>query len=129
MRNLLIDTNIYAHALRGDSEVVTILQKANQIGVCPITIGELLSGFKGGSRERQNIEELGEFLDSPRVLIYPINEETAEFYAEILNNLKAAGKPIPTNDMWIAAVTFHHGLNLFSKDQHFKQIPGLMLIS
>ncbi len=129
MRDLLIDTNIYTHALKGDSEVVSILQKVNQIGVCPITIGELLSGFKGGNRERQNIEELGEFLDSPRVLIYPINEETAEFYAEILNNLKATGKPIPTNDMWIAAAAFHHGLNLFSKDQHFKKIPGLMLIS
>ena len=125
MKNLLIDTNIYTHALKGDTEVVSILQKAHKIGISPITIGELLSGFKGGSREQKNREELEEFLDAPRVLIYPLDEITAEFYSDILNRLKEAGEPIPTNDIWIAATAFQHGLILFSKDQSQKSSPLL----
>ena len=128
MRKMLIDTNIYSHALRGDPETVSVLQRAHKIAICSISIGELLSGFRGGSRERENREELEEFLDAPRVQIYSIDENTAEFYADILHGLRERGTPIPTNDIWIASVSFQHGLKLFSKDQHFKNISGLMLI-
>jgi tRNA(fMet)-specific endonuclease VapC len=129
MKNILIDTNIYTSALKGEHETVTVLKQANQIGVCSITIGELLSGFKAGAREKRNREELAEFLDTPRVHIYRIDENTAEFYSDILNNLKKTGKPIPTNDIWIAAIAFQYGLQLFTKDRHFEFIPGLMLVS
>jgi predicted nucleic acid-binding protein len=129
MRNLLIDTNIYTHALKGDGEVITILQRAGSIGICTISIGELLGGFKGGRKEKQNREELEEFLDSPRVFAYSVDEDSAEYYAEILDTLRKLGKPIPTNDIWIAAIAFQHGLRLLSKDKHFKHIPGLVLAS
>ena len=128
MKKMLIDTNIYSHALRGDPETVSVLRRAHKIAICSISIGELLSGFKAGKRERENREELEEFLDAPRVQIYGIDENTAEFYAEILHGLRERGTPIPTNDIWIASVSFQHGLKLFSKDQHFKNISGLMLI-
>lgn len=128
MRQLLIDTNIYSYALRGDDEVVEVLRKSEQIGISVISIGELLSGFKGGGREKKNREELEIFLDSPRVVIYPVDEDTSEFYAEILDNLREIGKPVPTNDVWIAAIAFQNGLKLFTKDIHFKTIPGLSLI-
>lgn len=128
MKKMLIDTNIYSYALRGDPETVSVLQRANKIAICSISIGELLSGFRGGSRERENREELEEFLDAPRVQIYSIDENTAEFYADILHGLRERGTPIPTNDIWIASVSFQHGLKLFSKDQHFKNISGLILI-
>jgi tRNA(fMet)-specific endonuclease VapC len=128
MKKMLIDTNIYSHALRGDPETVSVLQRAHKIAICSISIGELLSGFKGSNRERENREELEEFLDAPRVQIYSIDENTAEFYADILHGLRQRGTPIPTNDIWIASVSFQHGLKLFSKDQHFKNISGLMLI-
>ena len=82
-----------------------------------ISIGELLSGFKGGARERENRDELAEFLDTPRVSIYRVSEDTAEFYAEILNGLRSAGTPIPTNDIWIAAQAMEHGLRLVSMDR------------
>jgi tRNA(fMet)-specific endonuclease VapC len=91
-------------------------------------MGELLSGFKAGSKENINREELEEFLDSPRVQFYILDEDTAEFYAEILNGLKKKGKPIPTNDIWIASIALQHGLKLYSKDQHFKFVPGLVLV-
>lgn len=129
MKNVLIDTNIYAYAMRGDPDTVSVLQQASEIAICAISIGELLSGFKGGSREQKNRKELDEFLDAPRVHIYRIDEITAEFYAVILNSLREKGTPIPTNDIWIASVAFQHGLRLFSKDGHFENIPGLMLSS
>ena len=68
------------------------------------------------------------FLDSPRVELLPIDEDTAEYYAETLNNLKAICKPIPTNDIWITASAFQHGMKLFSMDQHFHSVPGLPLV-
>ncbi len=128
MNRLLIDTIIYSYAFRGDREVVGLLQKAEEIGFSSISIGELLSGFKGGSKESENIAELSEFLDSPRVVLYVVDEETAGFYAEILHHLKTDGYPIPTNDIWIAATAFQHGLKLYSKDSHFKSVSGLSLV-
>jgi tRNA(fMet)-specific endonuclease VapC len=128
MKRLLIDTNIYSYALRGDDSVAEVLKKAEHIGISVVSIGELLSGFKGGGKEKKNREELELFLDSPRVVVYPVDEDTSEFYAETINNLRAIGKPVPTNDIWIAAVAFQNGLRLFTKDEHFKAIAGLSLV-
>ncbi|MFH2219894.1 MAG: type II toxin-antitoxin system VapC family toxin [Pseudomonadota bacterium] len=128
MTRLLIDTNIYSHALRGTSDVVEALRNVNDIAVSAISIGELLSGFKGGIREKQNRKELAQFLDAPRVRVLNIDDETAEFYASALNSLKESGRPIPTNDLWIGAVALQHGLALYSKDHHFKWIPGLICV-
>ena len=128
MSRLLIDTNIYSSALKGKQKVVVILQKTEEIGISAISIGELLSGFKGGIKESENRAELESFLDSPRVVVYSVDEDTAEFYSDILLNLRKAGKPVPTNDIWIAAVAFQHGLRLFSTDTQFQSIAGLSLI-
>ena len=129
MTRILIDTNIYSHAMKGDDDVVSVLRQASQIGISAISIGELLSGFKGGKRQKENQSELKEFLDAPRVRLYGVDEDTAEFYAEILDQLRKAGTPIPTNDIWIGAVALQHGLRLFSKDMHFKRIAGLIHMS
>ncbi|RQD74184.1 type II toxin-antitoxin system VapC family toxin, partial [Desulfonatronospira sp. MSAO_Bac3] len=122
-------TNIYSLALKGDPEVADYLRKVDKIGISTISIGELLSGFKGGNREDQNREELDFFLDSPRVVVHAVDVETADFYASILDKLKSAGTPIPTNDMWIAASAFQHGYKLFSRDRHFEMVQGLILVA
>ena len=127
MNKILIDTNIYSSAFKGDPEVITTLRYVSHIGITSISIGELLSGFKAGNREKENRKELGEFLDSPRVTLYPVDSDTAEYYSSILNQLKNQGTPIPTNDIWIAAVAFQHGLELYTFDNHFLQINGLLL--
>jgi tRNA(fMet)-specific endonuclease VapC len=127
MNRILIDTNIYSSALRGDAEVVQVLRQVIHIGICAVSIGELLSGFKGGNKEQENRKMLGIFLDSPRVTLYGIDEYTAEYYSAILNQLKKIGSPIPTNDIWIAATAFQHGLQLYSLDKHFDNIEGLLL--
>lgn len=128
MRQMLIDTNIYSEALRGDQSVIDTLRKQAEIGFSVISIGELLSGFKGGNKETKNKSELEEFLDSPRIVVYSVDDETAEFYSEVLHNLRTASTPIPTNDIWIAAIAFQHGLKLFSTDVHFQRIKGLALM-
>ncbi len=126
MKKILIDTNIYSLAMKGAANVVNTLRRIDQIGFSSISIGELLSGFKGGNRETENRKELNIFMDSPRVVVHSIDEGTADFYASILTTLKVAGTPIPTNDIWIAAVAFQHGYKIFSNDRHFNLIPGLV---
>ena len=126
MNKLLIDTNIYSHAMRGDDVVVSTLQHVAHIGISAISVGELLSGFKAGNQEAINRRELNIFLDSPRVVLYSIDEVTAEFYSAILNQLKKQGTPIPTNDIWIAATALQHGLPVYTFDRHFEHIAGLL---
>ncbi len=127
MNKILIDTNIYSNALRGNSDIIATLKQVSQIGITAISIGELLSGFKGGLKEDRNRKELGGFLDSPRVSIISVDEDTAEYYSAILNDLKKKGTPIPTNDIWIAAAAFQNGLQLYTLDKHFHYIDGLLL--
>ena len=129
MNKVLIDTNIYSEFIRGNNKVKDILSSVGIIGISVISIGELLSGFKGGINEEKNREELNFFLDSPRVRVYNININTSEFYAKIINELRNLGKPIPTNDIWIASMAFQYGLKLFTLDNHFKEVPGLFIIS
>jgi len=126
MNRVLIDTNIYSLAMRGDPAVTAILREVSHIGITAISVGELLSGFKAGSREEQNRRELGLILDSPRVQLYPVDADTAEYYSAILSQLRKQGTPIPTNDIWIAAAAFQHGLQLYSMDAHFAKIAGLL---
>ena len=127
MNRILIDTNIYSHAMRGHDEVVDTLKHVTSIGISSISIGELFSGFKAGNKERINRQELHIFLDSPRVTLYYVDEVTAEFYSAILTQLKKQGSPIPTNDIWIAATALQQGLPVYTFDKHFKHIAGLLL--
>ena len=75
----------------------------------------------------KNRKELDQFLDSPRVNLIHLDEETAEFYARVYWDMKKKGKPIPTNDLWVAASAMRHGLGLFTYDEHFDNIDGLIL--
>ena len=127
MNKVLIDTNVYSGFLRGDPDVVAVLRQVSHIGITSISIGELLSGFRAGAREQENRQELSTFLDSPRVVLYTVDEDSAEYYSSILNQLKKEGTSIPTNDIWIAAVAFQHGLLLYTLDKHFSKVKGLLL--
>jgi predicted nucleic acid-binding protein len=88
-------------------------------------LGELLAGFAVGSREAKNRTELQQFLASDRVHILFIDDSTAAYYATVYRLLRSKGRPIPTNDMWIAASALQHGYALFSYDGHFQAIDGL----
>lgn len=129
MRRISVDTNIYVAFKNNDEAVVKIFQNCDLLGVDIAVIAELFSGFALGGREKKNLQELEAFLDSPRVEMFRHDLETAEYYAVIVKKLKAKGKPIPTNDIWIAANAMRHGMALYSFDSHFKEIDGLLLLS
>ena len=128
IKRVLIDTNIYIEFLRGDENINNILSSADLIAFSVISIGEMLAGFKIWSDEKKYLNELDEFLYSPRLIIYDIDSETSEFYAKIYNELRTAGNPIPTNDMWIAALALQHGIKFLTNDRHFVKVAGLFLI-
>jgi predicted nucleic acid-binding protein len=129
MRRIAIDTNIYTSFKSGYQGVVEVFRDCDLVGVDITVIAELFSGFSLGGKERRNRQELESFLNSPRVEILLHDLETAEYYALIVRRLKAKGKPIPTNDIWIAANAMKHGLALYSFDGHFEEIEGLLLLS
>jgi tRNA(fMet)-specific endonuclease VapC len=127
MRRIAIDTNIYTSFKVADQRVVEALRDCDRIGVDVTVVAELFSGFSLGARERKNRQELEAFLNAPRVELLPHDLETADYFALIVKRLKAKGRPIPTNDIWIAANAIKHGLALYSFDSHFKEIEGLLL--
>jgi len=127
MKQILIDTNYYVGFKRRQELIVERLRQAEYIGVSTVVLGELLAGFRCGSRERENRRELELFLDSPRVAVLGIDEETAEFYAGVFRALREKGRPIPSNDLWLAASALRHGLALATLDSHFSEIDGLLL--
>ena len=128
IKRVLIDTNIYIEFLRGNENFNNILSSADFIAFSVISIGEILAGFRIWSDDKKYLNELDEFLYSPRLIIYDIDSETSEFYAKIYNELRIAGNPIPTNDMWIAALALQHGIKLLTNDRHFTKVAGLFLV-
>lgn len=127
MKQLLIDTNVYVAFKRNMPKVIEMLRQAECIAINTVVMGELLAGFRGGIRETANRKELDQFLDSPRVDLFVLDESSADFFALVFNNLKQIGKPIPTNDIWIAASAMQYGRTLATLDSHFSYIAGLSL--
>lgn len=127
MSSALLDTSAYSAFKRRHSGLVHALQSLDEIALSPVVLGELRSGFLKGSQLKQNLEELEAFLASPRVRIVRIDEETAERYAVILRSLQKLGKPIPTNDIWIAASAMQHGYRVLTTDQHYLSIEQIVV--
>lgn len=127
MKTILIDTNIYCDAMRGQNWAIELLRSTDKLLMSPIVIGELLAGFKMGSKEIVNRKQLDLFLMKESVELTPITEKTSEYYSIIVSNLKKSGSPIPTNDIWIAANAMENGAMLASFDRHFLKIKGLLI--
>jgi len=126
MKRIALDTNAYVAFKRGEQEALEIIQGAQKLGMCVVVLGEMLSGFFLGRNEERNRLELAQFLDSPRMTVLSIDEETPEYYARIFLSQRKKGKPIPNNDLWIAATALQNGFALFTCDTHFQDIEGLI---
>ena len=124
---LLLNTSAYSALMRGEQAVLDVMVRAESVALPSIAIGELLSGFRAGSRQAWNLAQLDHFLSKPTVRILNVTQETAKRYAEIDFYLRKKGKPIPTNDVWIASVAIEHGLELVAIDGHFREIPLLII--
>ena len=122
---LAIDTNRYVDLCRGEAHVVQWVEQADQVAVPFVVLGELRAGFAVGSAGRENERVLQRFLRKPGVeVLYP-GEATTRSYASLYRQLRQQGTPIPTNDLWIAALVVEHQLVLLSRDQHFHNLPQL----
>jgi tRNA(fMet)-specific endonuclease VapC len=117
-----LDTSAYSHLKRGDVRVADLLDRAEWVGVPCIVLGELHSGFRKGSRQKQNEAELEEFLADPLVEQLPVDGEVAHIFADIVMDLRRRGTPLPTNDIWIAATCARAGATLVSFDAHFRKV-------
>ena len=124
---MLLDTSAYSAFLRGHEEIRATVRTNEEIFLNSIVVGEIMAGFIKGGRRKKNEDELRRFLMSPRVSLLDVSEETAERYAVILNSLWQAGRPIPTNDIWIAASAMEHWLRVVTTDEHYDKIPQTMV--
>jgi predicted nucleic acid-binding protein len=126
MKHIALDTNAYSALKCGHSDIIEIVQYADTINISSIVIGELLAGFIIGTKEK-NKKELSDFLSTDRCQVISVDENTPLYYAHIYKLLRQKGSPIPTNDLWIAALAMQHGHMLCTLDKHFSCIDNLLI--
>ena len=123
---LLLDTSGYVGFKFGHKELVAYLARAERIFMSPIVLGELMFGFRNGSRYEKNMDELHRFVSHPVVEPIDLTAISADRYARIAAQLRKQGTPIPANDIWIAAQTVEVGAELITMDHHFEKVQGLV---
>ena len=120
---MILDTNGLSAVAEGESALEPILRKAAQIAIPVIVLGEYRYGISH-SRKRKHYERwLAEYLPTFRIL--DVDERTTLSYSAVRTELKRAGTPIPSNDVWIAALCRQRSLPLLSRDRHFDAVAGI----
>ncbi len=122
----LLDSNAYSLLMRGQEQVADIVRAADELLFSAVVVGELLYGFRHGSRFEQNAADLRSFLTSAYSTFVEVGPVTADRYSRIAVSLRAKGRPIPTNDVWIAAHAMETGADLVSADSHFEHVEGIV---
>ena len=123
---MILDTNALSATAENEPSALQVVAQAERLAVPVIVIGEYRFGITQ-SRHRGAYESwLRQMLTAVTVL--DIDEETTRSYASIAFELKRSGRPIPTNDLWIAALCRQHALPLLSRDRHFDFVRGLQRI-
>lgn len=121
--DLILDTNALTAIADGDAHIATRLSVADQIAIPVIALGEYWFGILQSRRHREYEVWLADTLSV--IPVFEITERTTHHYAAIRRDLKRSGKPIPSNDLWIAALCREHRFDLLSRDAHFDQVKGL----
>ena len=123
---MILDTNALSAMAEGSSAIEPLLIKAAQVALPVIVLGEYRFGISQ-SRDRCKYERwMDEYL--PRFRVLDINEQTSSYYADLRLELNKIGKPIPSNDVWIAALCRQHSFPILSRDRHFDGVPGITRI-
>lgn len=122
MSRYCLDTSAVSHFQRGEDPVVEIFDSAEWLGLPSVVVGELLSGYRLGRRPEENRDWLAELLAHPVVEELPVDRQVAVLYAELFYDLRRAGTPIPTNDLWIASTAVRHGATVLTYDEHFRAV-------
>jgi tRNA(fMet)-specific endonuclease VapC len=120
----LLDTNIVIALFEGDEAVVANLDLASEVFVPAIALGESFFWAAKSGRPVENAAKVGRFAAGSSIL--PCDPETAREYGRLKQDLRAKGKPLPGNDLWIAATASRHQLTVVTRDRHFSEIDGLV---
>lgn len=122
---VLLDTTIIIALFNQDQAGMNRLGMVEEVFVPSIAIGELVYGAYKSRRVEQNLETIRMFVQANTILV--ADAQTAEAYGQIKNRLRERGRPIPENDIWIAAIALQHQLELAARDTHFAEVEGLLL--
>lgn len=124
----LLDTSALVPFSRGEEGVERQLQDATTLLLPLVVVGEFLAGVQGRP-DRRSRDALGWFegLLEDALLVTP-TAGTCRVYADLDQRLRAAGRPIPQNDVWVAATAVELGLPLLTRDAHFAGIPGVRVL-
>jgi len=125
---VLLDSNAYSMLMRGDEEVAKLVRRAEEVLFSAVVVGELMYAFRRGTHFERNVADLRSFLDSPYSSFVKVGPVTADRYSRIAAALRAKGRPIPTNDVWIAAHAMETGADLVSADGHFEHVEGIVWV-
>lgn len=123
-----LDTNRYVDLCRGVRDTVAVLEQADAVVLPFVVVAELRAGFLSGRRSAENERVLRQLLLKPGVHVQYADDQTTHHYAAVFRQLRKQGTPIPTNDMWIAALALQHNLALHSRDAHFDHLPQLVRV-
>jgi tRNA(fMet)-specific endonuclease VapC len=123
-----LDANRYGDLARGDREVAALLETAERVFLPFVVLAELRAGFAAGSRGIENERLLQRFLAKRGVEPLLASDATTRHYAQLYRQLRHQGTPIPTNDLWIAALVVEHDLALCTRDGHFQNLPQIILV-
>lgn len=123
-----LDTNRYVDLCRGVAETATLLAHAEAIYLPFPVLAELRAGFALGRRAAENEQVLRRFLMKEGVSVLFPDEQTTHHYAAVFRQLRRQGTPIPTNDIWIAALVLQHDLVLHARDRHFDHLPQIVRV-
>ena len=123
----LLDTNIIIALFAGESLIKNNFEQAKEIFIPSITIGELFYGARKSGRTEANLARVDELIANSAVL--GCDAETARKYGEVKNQLRLKGRPLPENDIWIAAIALQHHLVLVTRDAHFNEVESLQTLA
>lgn len=123
----LLNTNIIIALFADEVAVKSNLAQADEVFISSIAIGELCYGARKSRRSKENLERIDELVATTAVL--GCNIQTARYYGEVKNKLRLKGRPLPENDIWIAALALQYNLTLVTRDAHFQEVENLQIIA
>ena len=122
----LLDTNILVAILDGEKSALSNLKMAAAVYVPAVALGELYFGAAKSGRPAENAAKVNRFATDATIL--PCDPGGAREYGLVKQRLREKGRPIPENDVWIAALAKHYGMVLVTRDGHFEAVEGLVTV-
>ena len=125
---MIIDTNALSALSKGDPKLEEVLSSISQPFLPVVVLGEYRFGLMRSRHKKQIEQWLDEWVEQ-HFLVLEVDSDTARFYAKVREQLRTIGKPIPANDLWIAALALQHEQPIISRDIHFDSVEGITRVA